>query len=165
MSRAFVKEEAIETVWELPDKPINPHPNYVTPEGLTKLRERFAAYHARHAQLSREDLGARQELMLIRRELRYLERRLQSAVVVEPSPQVADRVHFGAWVEVADPQGNLYTYRIVGEDEADASKGYISWVSPLARTLLDAQVGDLVTWKRPVGEVELEVVAIRQNEG
>jgi transcription elongation GreA/GreB family factor len=166
MSRAFVKEEAIEAVQELPDKPISPHPNYVTPEGLTKLRERFAAYQARQAQLSRrEDLSARQELTLIRRELRYLEQRLQSAVVVEPTSQVADRVHFGAWVEVADPQGNLYTYRIVGEDEADASKGYISWVSPLARALLDARVGDLVHWRRPVGEVELEVIAIRRSEG
>ncbi len=164
MSRAFVKEEAIETVQELADKPISPYPNYVTPEGLQKLRERFADYQARQAQLSRQqDLGARQELMLIRRELRYLEQRLKSALVIEPPPQAKDRVHFGAWVEVADPQGNLHTYRIVGEDEADVANGYISWVAPLAQALLDARVGDIVTWQRPAGEVELEVVAVRQG--
>lgn len=139
MSRAFVKEETFEAIQELPDKPISPHPNYVTPEGLKSLRQRFADYQARQAQLSRrEDLEARQELMLIRRELRYLEQRLRSAIVVEPPPQ-ADRVHFGAWVEVVDAQGKHHAYRLVGEDEADASKGYISWVSPLAQALLDAR--------------------------
>ncbi len=165
MSRAFVREDALEAVQELPDKPISPHPNYLTREGLEKLRERLAAYQARQVELSgREELAARQELAQVLRELRYLERRLQSAIVADPPPQAEDRVHFGAWVEVQDLQGKRYTYRIVGEDEADASCGYISWVSPLAQALLGASIGEVVSCKRPAGEVELQIVAIWQNE-
>jgi transcription elongation GreA/GreB family factor len=52
----------------------------------------------------------------------------------------------------------------VGEDEADAAAGKISWVSPLARTLMGASVGDTVTWKRPAGDLELEIVSIRYGE-
>lgn len=162
MSRAFVKEETLEAVQELPAKPISPHPNYLTPDGLAKLRERFAYYQARYAQLGqRDDIGARQEQLIVERELRYLEQRLKSAIVVEPAVQSEDRVHFGAWVDVKDPHGTIHTFRIVGEDEADAKIGYISWVSPLAQALLDAQIGDFVQWRRPAGEVELEVIAIR----
>jgi transcription elongation factor GreB len=162
MSRAFVKEDVFEAVHELPDKPISPHPNYLTREGFEKLRTRFAAYQAKYAELSgREELAARQELAQVLRELRYLERRLQSAIVADPPP-TTDQVHFGAWVEVQDLQGKRYTYRIVGEDEADASCGYISWVSPLAHALLGARVGEVVSWKRPAGEVELQIIAIRQ---
>lgn len=166
MSRAFVKEEIAEAIQELPDKPVSPHTNYVTPRGLQQLRERLAQHLARQAELSRrDDWSARQELAVIRREFRYLEQRLKSALVVEPSSQPVDRVHFGACVEVVDAEGNTHTYHLVGEDEADVANGYISWTSPLAQALLDARVGDVVTWQRPAGEVALEVVAIRQGKG
>lgn len=166
MSRAFVKEETAEAIQELPDKPLSPHPNYVTPRGLAQLRERLAQNLARRAELNRrDDLSARQELAVIRREIRYLEQRLKSALLVEPSSQAVDRVHFGACVEVVDEEGNTHTYRLVGEDEVDVASGYISWASPLAQALLDARVGDIVTWRRPAGDVELEVIAIRRGEG
>ena len=62
---------------------------------------------------------------------------------------------------VADETGSVVEYVIVGEDEADAQNGKVSWVSPLARALLGARIGDVITWKRPSGDVELDVVSIR----
>jgi len=64
-------------------------------------------------------------------------------------------------VEVETPEGRRMTFAIVGEDEADAAQGKISWVSPLAQALAEARVGDAVAWKRPAGEVELTIVVIR----
>ena len=60
-----------------------------------------------------------------------------------------------------DEDGAVREFAIVGEDETDAENGKVSWVSPLARALIGAQVGDLVTWKRPVGDVELEIRSFR----
>ena len=67
---------------------------------------------------------------------------------------------FGAEVTVEDEDGEAKTYRIVGEDEADPDHGKVSWVSPLAKALIDARAGDLVIWERPTGEVELEIISI-----
>ena len=61
---------------------------------------------------------------------------------------------------VEDEDGNSRTYRIVGEDEADPDQGKVSWVSPLAKALIDARAGDLVLWERPTGAVELEIISI-----
>jgi transcription elongation GreA/GreB family factor len=69
-------------------------------------------------------------------------------------------VAFGLAVTVADKDGHETTYEIVGEDEADAPRHRIAPNSPLARALIGAQVGDLVTWKRPSGSTELEVIRI-----
>ncbi|WP_022947506.1 GreA/GreB family elongation factor [Methylohalobius crimeensis] len=164
MSRAFVKEDNAEAVEELPDKPISSHTNYVTPDGFKQLQARLAQHLKHQSELNRrDDLSARQELPVVQREIRYLEKRLESAVVVDSSAQPSDRVHFGAWVEVLDDADKRHIYHIVGEDEADATRGCISWVSPLARALFDARVGDLVTWRRPAGDVELEVIAIHRD--
>lgn len=165
MSRAFVKEDSADAVEELPEKPISPHTNYVTPRGLRQLQERLAENLARRAELTgSDDLAARQALPAVRRELRYLEQRLDVAVLVEPNGQPLDRVHFGASVDVLDEDEIQHTYCIVGEDEADVASGRISWVSPLARALLNAQVGDVVAWRRPAGDTELEIAAIRRGE-
>jgi transcription elongation GreA/GreB family factor len=99
--------------------------------------------------------------MYIDRDLRYVEERIRRAVLIDPAGQPEDEVHFGAVVEVETPEGRRMTFAVVGEDEADPTQGRISWVSPLARALAEARVGDAVVWKRPTGEVELTIVAIR----
>ena len=85
---------------------------------------------------------------------------LASDVVGYPEQQPAGEVCSGARFTVKDEDGARHVFTIVGEDEADPNAGKVSWISPLAAALLEARVGDLVTWKRPAGEVELEVVAI-----
>ena len=163
MSRAFVKEpDGDQAVNELPDRIHSPYVNYVTPAGLRQLQERLGGLLLR-----RQSLGGttpaedKKQVMRIDRDLRYYEERVRRAVLIDPAGQPKDEVHFGAVVEVETPEGRRMTFAIVGEDEADAAQGKISWVSPLARALEDARVGEAVLWKRPAGEVELTVVGIR----
>lgn len=165
MSRAFVKEPDGEQLGDdLPERPRSSYTNYVTPQGLAQLQRRVRELSAqKEALIGNDDLGARQQLKQVERDLHYYEERVQSAVVVQPEAQSDDKVRFGSTVEVLDSDGQTLRFTIVGEDEADASHEKISWMSPLARALLEAQVGDVVTWKRPVGDKELEVVAIRKG--
>lgn len=160
MSRAFVKEDGPDNA-PLPDLPISPHPNYVTPRGLQALKARLAAAQAELARLKAR--SERLDLLpekAAERDIRYLEVRIASAIPVDPKAQPADEVAFGARVTVADEDGAETVYEIVGEDEADATLGRIAPQSPLARALLGAGIGDTVEWKRPAGTVVLEVVAI-----
>ena len=69
-------------------------------------------------------------------------------------------MRFGATVDIVDDAGALHRYRIVGDDEAEAAKGDISWASPLAKALIGAREGDVVTWRRPAGAVKIEVAAV-----
>ncbi len=165
MSRAFVKESDSASGSELPDRPISPHANYVTPAGLAQLRQRLAEANQRKQALAAagDDIEAADALRMLRRDLRWLEARVGSARLVDPAQQPRDRVAFGATVEVADADGE-HEFRIVGEDEADAEQGRISYVSPLARALLGARVGDEVVWKRPAGDLNVELLAIRYDD-
>ena len=88
-------------------------------------------------------------------------KRLEIAEVVDPQDQDRDRVFFGATVTYCESSGTERTVSIVGTDEVDPSRGRISWISPVARALLRAREGDVVTLRTPVGAEELEVVAIR----
>ena len=161
MSRAFVKEDGPDTV-PLPDLPISPHPNYVTPRGLAALRDRLAALRVALARLkARTDRLDTLPEKAAERDIRYVEARLASAIPVDPAAQPAGTVAFGARVTVADDAGAEAVYEIVGEDEADAGLGRIAPQSPLARALLGAEVGDTVEWRRPAGKVTLEITAIR----
>ena len=76
---------------------------------------------------------------------------------------VARDVRFGATVEIEDETGTRHHYHIVGDDEADLATSDISWASPLARALIGARVGDVVTWRRPAGATEVEVMSIRYD--
>lgn len=161
MSRAFVKEDGPDNT-PLPDLPVSPHPNYVTPRGLAALRARLAAAQSDLARLKAR--SERLDLLPERaaeRDIRYLEARLRSAIPVDPAGQPQDEVAFGAAVSVTDEDGNRRVYEITGEDEADAATGRIAPQSPLARALLGARVGDSVEWRRPAGLMTLEVRAIR----
>ncbi len=162
MSRAFVKEPDGDDVAEdLPERPVSAHINYVTPQGLRLLREKLRELQALRSQLAgSENLSDRQRLKSVERDLRYFDERASTAVLVDPSTQADDHVHFGSTVAVQDEDGNTLRFSIVGEDEADVAAGKISWVSPLAQALLDAQVDDVVIWRRPAGDVELTVLSI-----
>ncbi|WP_347312739.1 GreA/GreB family elongation factor [Defluviimonas sp. SAOS-178_SWC] len=160
MSRAFVKEDGPDNE-PLPDLPISPHPNYVTPRGLTALRDRLIATQTELARLkARTDRLDKLPEKAAERDIRYLEARLRSAIPVDPADQPLDEVAFGARVTVADEDGTETVYEIVGEDEADASAHRIAPQAPLSRALLGARVGDVVEWRRPAGRMELEVIAI-----
>jgi transcription elongation GreA/GreB family factor len=162
MSRAFVRELDNQDS-ALPMRPQSPHINYVTLSGLSLLEDKVRDLaEARHVLVGSEDLSSQQTLRELERDLAYFNERIQRAVLVEPEAQPLDRVHFGALVEAEDKEGERVSFVIVGEDEADATQGRISWVSPLANALMNARVGDLVTWKRPVGDKELEVLSIRR---
>lgn len=158
MSRAFVKE-GDGALDPLPDLPISPHPNFVTPRGLAALQARLLARQAELAALkSRPDRLDKLPEAAAERDIRYLEARLRSAILTEPPADLSE-VGFGHAVTVHDGTRTT-TYEITGEDEADAARHRIAPQSPLARALLGARVGDTVTWPRPAGALELEIMAI-----
>ena len=160
MSRAFVKEGTGE-LEPLPDLPISPHPNYVTPRGLEALRARLLARQGDLAALrGRAERLDKLPEAAAERDIRYLEARLRSAIVVDPALQDALEVRFGLRVTVVDEAGETAVYEITGEDEAEAALGRIAPQSPLARALMGAVVGDVVMWRKPTGAVALEIVAI-----
>ncbi|MGF1592427.1 MAG: GreA/GreB family elongation factor [Kiloniellaceae bacterium] len=167
MSRAFVKEDDAGTPEEKVDLPISAHPNFVTPAGLQMLRDKVRQYETERAELKEHDseLSAQSHLPRVEQEVRYWEERLRTAILVDLARQPRDKVAFGASVTVEDDAGKRHDYVIVGEDEADPQNGKVSYVSPLARALDGAAVGDSITWKRPAGDQELEVVAIRYEAG
>jgi transcription elongation factor GreB len=161
MSRAFVNEDAGNDRPDLPELPVSPGPNIVTPRGLAGLQARITQRQADLAALkNRADRLDKLPEAAAERDLRWLEARLKAAVVIDPALQDLTEAAFGLAVTVADAAGQETTYEIVGEDEADAPRHRIAPNSPLARALLGAQVGDVVTWKRPAGAVKLEVVRI-----
>jgi len=160
MSRAFVKESDGEQPGDAPELPLSPHPNYVTSRGLAQLTSRLAEAERRLATLDAADADARLERDNLGRQIRWLQARIANAIPVTPRDADRDRVGFGASVDVLDENEQRSRYRIVGEDEADPEHGLVSWISPLARALTGARVGDSVVWERPDGNLEIEVLGI-----
>jgi transcription elongation factor GreB len=104
----------------------------------------------------------KKRLREIDRRIRYLTKRLGSAVVVDPAARGdTEQIYFGATVTYATQSGEEHTVSIVGIDESDASRGRISWISPLARVLLRRQPGDVVRLATPGGVEEVEVIDVR----
>ncbi len=166
MNKAFTKEDdGSTTPQRLDDLPISPHPNHVTPAGLAQLQARAEVLEADVTRLrsAPEDPETSYPLAVAERDLRYVEARISSAMLVAPPDGNYPRVQFGAVVNVLDEDGRSATYTIVGEDEADPDAGLIGAPSPLARALLESQIGDVVEWPRPSGMIELEVTAIRKT--
>jgi len=152
--------------------------NYITPAGHARLkseleelvkRERprvveVVAWAASNGDRSENGdyIYGKKRLREIDRRIRFLTKRLDIAEVVDPTLQPnADQVFFGATVTICDPEGNENTYIIVGVDEADASRGRISWISPLARALLKSREGDTVRFHSPLGWREIDIVEVR----
>ncbi|WP_434601882.1 GreA/GreB family elongation factor [Pseudomonas sp. Z4-7] len=160
MSRAFVNEDNAAAQADQPvERQVSPQPNYVTPAGLAQLQARVAELQALHSQQTAQGEQAdKQRIADLERDLRYFNQRLQSAQVVTLSK--CDQVRIGHWVTFADEHDQAQRVRLVGEDQADAANGLINWGSPLGRALLGAKIGDEVVWKRPVGDVAIEVLEI-----
>lgn len=157
MSVAFTREEDLEaTAADLPDRPISPHPNLVTPDGLAAieaaLAEARAAYAAAQAQGSIE--ADRTAMARATRDLRYWSARRASAQLVEAPAD--GRVRFGGSVTIEREDGRTQTWRIVGEDEADPARGSVSHVSPLARALIGKRVGD----EAMIAGQSIEIIAV-----
>lgn len=154
MSRAFVKDDdGGQGNEDLPDRLISEFPNYVTSEGLAQIDAEVKRLNAAYAAAQVE--ADRGELQRVARDLRYWTARQQSAEVIVPPPGHSE-VHFGSTVTIKREDGRKHTYRIVGEDEADPSKGSLSYVSPLAQALQGKSVGDVVK----VGGGDAEILKI-----
>lgn len=184
MSKAFTKEDGPEE--EGPDEESGPAipvgaKNYITPAGAARLREelhqllhvarpetvRTVSWAASNGDRSENGdyIYGKRRLREIDRRIRFLTKRLEAAEIVDPSAQAltsaADQVLFGATVTVRDEEERLRTYRIVGIDEAKPALGDVSWISPIARALLNHRVGEVVTLRTPKGEEDLEITKIR----
>ncbi len=162
MSVAFTKDEDHEAAAaNLPDRPISPHPNLVTPKGLAQLEAAYAEAKAAYsaAQLAGDVSEDRTAMARATRDLRYFGARLGSAQRIEPVVD-PERVVFGCTVTIEREDGRSQTFQIVGEDEADPAAGSVSYVSPLARALTGKEVGDEVQ----VAGGTVEIIAIQCSE-
>lgn len=154
MSRAFTKEDDdTEAIAMVGERPVSPHRNLVTPEGLRQIEAEMA--RLRDELTHAEKAAERVAVATILRDLRYWTARRESAELSEPEPG-GDVVRFGMSITIEDEAGKRKTWKIVGEDEADAAKGSVSHVSPMAQALFGRRVGDVVT----VAGREWEVVAL-----
>jgi transcription elongation factor GreB len=152
-------------------------PNYLTPEGAKKLAAELnqllnverakvvqqvaeAAAQGDRSENAEYTYG-KKRLREIDRRIRFITKRLDSAVVVQQAADAHAEVRFGATVEVEDENGKQSTYLVVGPDEASPSDGRISFQSPLGRALMKRKVGDVVSVTRPAGEIDIEIKAIR----
>lgn len=157
MSVAFTRDEDLEaTAADLPDRPISPHANLVTAEGLAVIEAALASARAAYAAAqAKGDIEAdRTAMARATRDLRYWSARRATAQLIETTPE--GRVRFGGWVTIERDDGRTQTWRIVGEDEADPASGSVSHVSPLSRALMGKVVGD----EAVVAGQTVEVVAV-----
>lgn len=180
MNKAFTREndgddeEEFDTFVKLPQGTRN----YITPGGYARIKEELdhllrterphivEVVHWAASNGDRSENGdylyGKKRLREIDRRIRFLTKRLDLAEVVDPAARQenCDQVFFGATVTISDEEGHEQTYQIVGVDETDFSRNRISWVSPLARSLLKAREGDLVRFQSPVGWREIEVLEV-----
>ena len=184
MSKAFIKEtdpaddleeEVIDTLSSLPAG----SRNYITPGGHARLMDEFqwlmnkerphvtatVSWAASNGDRSEnaDYIYGKKRLREIDRRIRFLTKRLDMAEIVDPAAPRDDetRIFFGATVTFANEKGDEKTVAIVGVDEIDTSKAYISWISPMARALIKAREGDVVTLHAPGGTEELEILKVR----
>ena len=102
-------------------------------------------------------LADKNKIKLLNADITYLKQRVESAIPVKVEAQEGEDIRFGATVTLVDDNNTQYKFTIVGQDEVDTENGLISWVSPLASALIGKQVGDMITWARPIGALELEI--------
>jgi transcription elongation factor GreB len=163
MSKAFTKDDdAGEFPLLAPRRAPLPDgvPNYVTARGLQLLHAELAVAEAPEAASAASDAERSRGHALRAARIAELESRIASAVLVDNHRQPRDQVRFGAVVRVQNLAGSVRRYRIVGVDEADASRAALAFTSPLARALLGKRVGEVVELSTPGGEDELEVLGI-----
>ena len=179
MSKAFTKEsESGDDNDPQPAALPSSGKNYITPQGYARIRrelldlidiERPKVVETVHWAASNGDrsengdyIYGKKRLREIDRRIRFLTKRLEIAMVTDPSVHVgSDQVFFGATVTYADGAGFERTVTILGVDEADSALCQVSWVSPIARTLIKARVGDVLRLITPVGVNDIEVISVR----
>ena len=167
MSKAFTREEADgPNIPELPPLastlPLGAK-NYMTPDGAALLHEelvRLVKISRPRLAASRDDPDSKLQLARVDQRIIQLEQSLQSAEVVQPPLEETDVVRFGAAVVVREENGEESIYRIVGVDETDFDRGWVSWLSPIAKALVNARLGERVRFKLPSGEEDLWIVGI-----
>ena len=182
MNKAFVKEsdgddeEGVSTSLKLPAGARN----YITPAGHARLRDELehlvkrerphvvdiVAWAASNGDRSENGdyIYGKRRLREIDRRIRFLSKRLDIAEIIDPLRQGDnDQIFFGATVTIADEEGSENVYTIVGVDEADVTRGRISWISPLARALIKAREGESIRLQTPAGMRELEILAVEYS--
>jgi transcription elongation factor GreB len=181
MNKAFVKESSDADDDDLdvaqPEIPAGAK-NYMTPAGHKRMRDellhlideerpdvvKLVSWAASNGDRSENGdyIYGKRRLREIDRRIRFLTKRLDLAEVVDASRQEnVDQVFFGATVEYASEDGETRTVTIVGVDEVDLDRGHVSWISPIARALLKARIGDTVTLHTPAGPEQIDVLDVQ----
>ena len=158
----------------------NKKTNYITPKGHQRLvdelnhlvlKERpeitkviqWAAGNGDRSE-NADYLYGKRRLREIDKRSNFLRKRIESALIINPTLVKSDEVKFGATVTVADENSNQKVYSIVGTDEIDLEKNFISWLSPIGKSLMGKEVDDIAVVKSPKGEFELEIIKIDYKE-
>lgn len=153
MSKAFTREDDADQQGDLlPERPIPPHPNLVTVDGLAQIEAALTRVTEQHN--AGRAAGETVAMASAGRDMRYWTARFATAQLTEP--RCGSQVQFGSRVTIRRPDGSTRTYRIVGIDEADPRRGTLSYISPLAQALMGKEIGDAVA----VGPSEEEIVGI-----
>ena len=182
MNKAFTRESDNDVEDDDPDEGapswLAPgQKNYLTPGGYARLKSELdhlvdkerpeivaiVSWAAGNGDRSENGdyIYGKKRLREIDRRIRFLVKRLDLAEVVDPARRDTDQIFFGATVDIVNQRGERRTVSIVGIDETDTARGYISWISPMARALLKARAGDIVTLATPGGLEEIEVLDVR----
>ncbi|MEK6580175.1 MAG: transcription elongation factor GreB [Bdellovibrionota bacterium] len=178
MSKAFVKEsDGDEEETEVSSIIPAGTKNYITPVGAERLKAELKAllYEERPKVVQTVSWAAsngdrsengdyiygKRRLREIDRRIRFLTKRIQSFEIVDPSKQKSERILFGAKVTIEDEDGKKKIFQIVGIDESDPAHGKVSWISPIAKAVLNKEVGDVVNLRTPRSEEELEIVGVK----
>lgn len=149
---------------------------YITPEGKLRLEQELdQLWRRRRPEVTRalsaaaaegdrsenaEYIYRKKELREIDARVRFLRKRLEGMTVVDRTPENSDRVFFGAWVRLQDTDGNESVYRVVGPDEIDPARGFISMDSPMGKALLGKSVDDEFSLELPAGDTEFLIIAV-----
>jgi transcription elongation factor GreB len=178
MNKAFVRESEDDDDDDAPEHRALPASrNYITPAGYSRLKDellhlldaerpevvRTVSWAASNGDRSENGdyIYGKKRLREIDRRIRFLTRRLDVAEVVDPSArEVTDQIFFGATVDYSTQDGGTHRVTIVGIDEVDPAHGRVSWISPIARALIKARVGDIVRLETPAGNEALEVLDV-----
>lgn len=181
MSKAFVKEdEGPEEDDTEPSSAVPGGKNYITPHGLRKLRDelnqlldvarpevvRTVSWAASNGDRSENGdyIYGKRRLREIDKRIRFLNKRIEIAEMVDPLEKSGDTVLFGATVMVENESGQKKKFSIVGIDETDVARGRISWISPIGKALLQARKGDVVSVRTPKGDEDYEILEVKYEE-
>ncbi|MDB6036305.1 MAG: Transcription elongation factor GreB [Verrucomicrobiales bacterium] len=164
MSKAFTRESDSEGEPLLNARALFTLPpgakNYMTPGGALRLKNELATLIEVERPRAASSPDRQRDLAEVDQRITYLEQSLGAAEIVQPPKTFDGLVRFGATVTVRDKAGGASKYRIVGIDEMDADRGWVSWRSPVARALLNKRVGAKIRFAVPEGERDLEIIEV-----